>query len=75
MPDDRREPEPYDISQPFDAEKLMDGWTEVELPPVDPDSPEARHIAAMHAWLQGGMQGLAPEPPPGPFAGLHREDR
>lgn len=75
MPDDRRKPEPYDLSQPFDAEKLMEGFAEVQLPEVDPDSPLARHIAAMHAWVQDGMQGPAPKPPPGPFAGPHRDGR
>ena len=43
----RRDPELYDVSQPFAAQKLMDGFELVEerQVPVDPDSPLGRAMA------------------------------
>src|SRR5215212_5829472 len=50
--DDR---ERYDLSQPFDAQKLPDGFELVDerQVPVDPDSPLGRAMAeARQAWAQ-----------------------
>jgi hypothetical protein len=47
-----RDPAPYDVGQPFDADRFLDGFTEEEgLVPVDPDSPLGRAMAAARqAW-------------------------
>ena len=44
--------EPYDLSQPFDADTLLDGFTVEECQvPVDPDSALGRAMAeARAAW-------------------------
>ena len=57
------DPEPYDLSQPFDAEKLLDGFTvEERQVPVDPDSPLGRAMAsAREAWAAPGYVPLDPE--------------
>jgi hypothetical protein len=54
MPDD---PKPYDLSQPFDADELMGGFTEEERQvSVDPDSPLGRTMAeARESWAQHGV--------------------
>ena len=51
-----RDPEPYDLSQPFDAQKLLDGFTvEERQVPVDPDSPLGRAMAEARAsWGEAG---------------------
>jgi hypothetical protein len=62
--------EPYDISQPFDAGKLLDGFTvEERQVPVDPDSPLGRAMAAAReAWGEAGPSDpnafVFPEPTP-----------
>ena len=49
--------EPYDVSQPFDPDKLLDGFTvEARQVPVDPDSPLGRAMAeARESWALEGM--------------------
>lgn len=58
--DDR---EPYDLSQPFDADTLLDGFTvEPHEHRVDPDSPLGRAMAsAREAWAAPGHVPLDPE--------------
>jgi len=48
--------EPYDLSQPFDADTLLDGFTvEERQVPVDPDSPLGRAMAEARAsWAKNG---------------------
>lgn len=56
--------EPYDLSQPFDAKKLMDGFELVgeRQVPVDPDSLLGRAMAEARAvWMQLGYQPIDPE--------------
>ena len=55
--------EPYDISQPFDADALMDGFTvEEHEHRVDPDSPLGRAMAeARQAWAQPGYRPIDPD--------------
>jgi hypothetical protein len=49
MPD---KSEPYDLARPFDADELMDGFTEeVREHRVDPDSPLGRAMAAYRERL------------------------
>lgn len=51
----RDDPEPYDLSQPFDAQKLMDGFTMEQCQvPVDPDSPLDRTMAEYREHLARG---------------------
>jgi hypothetical protein len=54
---------PYDLSQPFDAEKLLDGFTvEERQVPVDPDTPLGRAMAeAREAWAAQGYVPLDPD--------------
>jgi hypothetical protein len=42
-----QDPDPYDLSQPFDPDTLMDGFELVDehQVPVDPDSPLGRAMA------------------------------
>jgi hypothetical protein len=57
------DPDPYDVSQPFDAKKLLDGFTEEEHEhPVDPDSPLGRAMAeARQAWAAPDYVPIDPE--------------
>lgn len=65
-----QQPEPYDLSQPFDAENLLDGFTvEERQVPVDPDSALGRAVAAAReSWGDAGPPDPAafvfPEPDP-----------
>jgi hypothetical protein len=58
-----RDPEPYDIRQLFDAQKLLDGFTEeVHEHQVDPDSPLGRAMAAAReAWVRPDYEPLDPD--------------
>jgi len=51
-----QDPEPYDIRQPFDAQKPLDGFAEeVHEHQVDPDSPIGRAMAeARESWARSG---------------------
>ncbi len=51
-----QQPDPYDLSQPFDPDTLLDGFTvEERQVPVDPDSPVGRAMAAARAsWGEAG---------------------
>lgn len=55
--------EPYDMSQPFDAERLMGGFTVLERQvPVDPDSTLGKAMAsAREAWAAPGYVPIDPE--------------
>jgi hypothetical protein len=58
------EREPYDLSQPFNAQKLLDGFELVDerQVPVDPDSPLGRAMAeARAAWADPDYVPLDPE--------------
>jgi hypothetical protein len=57
------DPDPYDIRQPFDPDKLLDGFTvEERQVPVDPDSPLGRAMAeAREAWAAPGYVPIDPE--------------
>jgi hypothetical protein len=57
------DPEPYDLSRPFDAGKLLDGFTEeVHEHQVDPDSPLGRAMAAARAaWARPDYVPLDPD--------------
>jgi hypothetical protein len=48
--------EPYDVDQPFDAEKLLGGFTmERREVPVDPDSPLGKAMARVReSWGEAG---------------------
>lgn len=61
MPDDPHEP--YDQAQPFDAQKLMDGFTEeVQEHQVDPDSPLGRAMAQYRERLaRGEVESIDPD--------------
>ena len=57
------EHEPYDISQLFNADELLDGFTvEERQVPVDPDSTLGRAMAAAReAWAAPGYVPLDPD--------------
>ena len=48
-------PEPYDLSQPFDADRFLDGFTvEERQVPVPPESPLGRAMAEYRERLARG---------------------
>ena len=55
--------EPYDAVQPFDSQKLLDGFTvEERQVPADPDSPLGQVMAkAREAWAAPGYVPIDPE--------------
>jgi hypothetical protein len=58
------EREPYDLSQPFNADELMDGFELIDKRqvPVDLDSPLGRAMAeAREAWARPGYVPIDPE--------------
>jgi len=57
------DPNPYDVSQPFDAQKLLEGFTEQRREvPVDPDSILGKTMAAAReAWAAPGYVPIDPE--------------
>ena len=57
------DPSPSDVSKPFNADELMDGFTvEERQVPVDPDSPLGRAMAAAReAWAQPGYVPIDPD--------------